>query len=119
MDSAFCVDELGDVNIAGGGDQLVGVVAGQGWDGGAAGGGGLGEEGDHVADGHLCGGLEVFAESHGDVLGGGLGAGPEEARGVGFGLVDDELEGSGELRFEGGNVYLAVALSCVAIASFE
>ena len=119
MDAALGVDELGDVYVAGCGDQLVGVVAGEGGEGGAAGGGWLGEEGDHVADGHLGGGLEVFAEAHGDVLGGGLGAGPEEARGVRFGLVDDELEGSGELGFEGGDVDLAVALSGVAVAGFE
>ena len=38
----------------------------------------LGEEGDHVADGDLgCFG-EIFVEAHGDVLGWGFGAGPEE-----------------------------------------
>ena len=119
MDAALGVDELGDVDVAGGGDELVGVIAGEGWEGWAAGGWGLGEEGDHVADGHLGGGLEVFAEAHGDVLGGGLGAGPDEARGVGFGLVDDELEGAGELGLEGGDVDLAVALSGVAVSGFE
>lgn len=33
--------------------------------------------------------------------------------------MDDELEGSGELGFEGGNVDLAVALGGVAVACFE
>ena len=119
VDAAFGVDELGYVDVAGGGDERVGVVAGEGGEGWAAGGGWLGEEGDHVADGHLGGVLEVFVEAHGDVLGGGLGAGPEKSRGVGFAFVDDELEGSGEQGFEGGDVDLAVALSCVAVAGFE
>ena len=33
--------------------------------------------------------------------------------------MDDELEGAGELGFEGGDVDFAVALSCVAVAGFE
>ena len=107
------------VNVAGGGDELVGVFAGEGWEGRAAGSWWLGEEGDHVAHGHLGGGLGVFAEAHGDELGGSLGEVPEEARGAGLGFVDDELEGSGELGLEGGDVDLAVALSGVTVSGFE
>ncbi len=116
MDTAFGINELGDVDIAGDGDEGVGVVAGEVGVVGDL----LGEEGDHVADGHLGGGFKVFAEAHGDVLSGGFGAGPEEAVGVvGLGFVDDELEGSGELGFEGGDVDFAVALACVAVADFK
>ena len=79
----------------------------------------LGEEGDHVADGHLGGGLEVGVEAHGDVVGGGFGAGPEELLARGFAFVDDELEGAGEEGFEGGDVDFAVALAGVAVAGFE
>jgi hypothetical protein len=75
VDAVVGVDELGDVDVAGGGDEGVGVVAGEVGVVGVL----LGEEGDHVADGHLGGGLEVGGEAHGDVGGGGFGAGPEEA----------------------------------------
>ena len=74
VDAALGIDELGDVDVAGDGDEGVGVVAGEVGVVGDL----LGEEGDHVADGHLGGGFEVFVEAHGDVLGGGFGAGPEE-----------------------------------------
>ena len=78
-----------------------------------------GEEGDHVADGHLGGGFEVGAEAHRDVLGGGFGAGPEELLARGFAFVQNELEGAGEEGFEGGDVDFAVALSGVAVAGFK
>ncbi len=51
MDATFGVDELGDVDVAGGGYEGVGVVAGEVRMVGEL----LGEEGDHVADGHLGG----------------------------------------------------------------
>ncbi len=81
----------------------------------------FGEEGDHVADGHLGGGFEVFVKAHGDVLGRGFGSGPDETVGLvcGLGFVDDELEGAGELGFEGGDVDFAVALVGVAVADFK
>ena len=53
VDAVVGVDELGDVDVAGGGDEGVGVVAGEVGVVGVL----LGEEGDHVADGHLGGGL--------------------------------------------------------------
>ena len=76
VDAALGVDELGDVDVAGGGDEGVGVVAASAR--GAWGGWLLREEGDHVADGHLGGGLEVGVEAHGDVLSRGFAAGPEK-----------------------------------------
>jgi hypothetical protein len=116
VDAALGVDELGDVYVAGGGDESVGFVAREMGVVGDL----LGEEGDHVADGHLGGGFEVFVEAHGDVLGGGFAAGPEEAVGVvEAAFVDDELKGAGELGFEGGDVDFAVALAGVAVADFE
>ena len=72
VDAAFGVDQLGDVDVAGGGNEGVGVVAGEVgvvWNL-------LGEEGDHVADSHLGGGFEVLVEAHGDVGGGGFASGP-------------------------------------------
>ena len=114
--AAFGINELGDIDVTGGGDEGVGVFAGEVGVVGVL----VGEEGDHVADGHLGGGLKVFAEAHGDVGGGGFGAGPEEAVGIVEGaLVEDELEGSGELGFEGGDVDLAVALASVSVADLE
>ncbi len=115
MDAVVGVDELGDVDVAGGGDEGVGVVAGEVWEVGVL----FGQEGDHVADGHLGGGFEVGVEAHGDVGGGGFGAGPEEAFLGGFAFVDDELECAGEEGFEGGDVDFAVALAGVAVAGFE
>ncbi len=117
VDAALGVDELGDVDVAGGGDEGVGVVAGEPGVVGNL----FGEEGDHVANGHLGGGFEVFVEAHGDVLGGGFAAGPEEMLSVvaWLGLVDYELEGAGELGFESGDVDFAVALAGVAVADFE
>jgi hypothetical protein len=117
VDTALGINELGDVDITGDGDESVGVVAGDVGVVGIL----LGEEGDHVPNGHLGSGFEVFIEAHGDVLGGGLGAGPEEAVGVAaFGrLVDDELEGSGELGFEGGDVDFAISLVGVAVSCFK
>jgi hypothetical protein len=116
------VDELGDVDVAGYGDEGVGVGAAEGGVGGAH--GGAGEEGDHVANGHLGGALEVLVEAHGDVGGGGDGARPfepvggrERVRCGGF--VEDELEGAGELGFERGDVDLAVSLVGVAVADLE
>jgi len=109
--TAFCINELGDIDVAGGGDEGVGVVAGDVGMIGVL----FGEKGDHVADGHLGGGFEIFVEAHGDVLGGGFGAGPEEM----FVLMNDELEGAGELGFEGGDVDFAVALTCMAVADLE
>ena len=93
MDAALGVDELGDVDVAGYGDQSVGVVASHAGKSGVR----LGEEDDHVANGHLGGGLEIFVEAHRDVLGRGFAAGPEEMLGVltWLGLMHDELEGSG------------------------
>lgn len=78
VDTALGINELGDVDITGNGDEGVGVVAGDVGVVGIL----FGEEGDHVADGHLGGGFEVFVEAHGDVLGGGFGTGPEETVGV-------------------------------------
>ena len=78
----------------------------------------LGEKGDHVADGDGGGLGEVLVEAHGDVVGRGFGARPEKW-GFPVLLVDDELEGAGELGFHGGDVDLAVALAGVAVASFE
>ncbi len=75
----------------------------------------VGEEGDHIADGHLGGGLEIFVEAHGDVLGGGFAAGPEE---MGI-FMDDELEGPGELGFERRDVDFAVALARMAVTDFK
>jgi hypothetical protein len=116
VDSALGVDELGDVDVAGGGDEGVSFVAGETGVVGDL----FGEEGDHVANGHLGGGFEVFVEAHGDVLGRGFAAGPEEAVGVGeASLVDDELEGAGELGFEGSDVDFAVALASMAVTDFE
>ena len=117
VDAALGIDELGDVDVAGYGDERVGVVAGEMGAVGVL----LGEEGDHVADGHFGGSFEVFVEAHGDILRGRFGAGPEEA--VGFvawlRLVHDELEGAGELGLHGGDVDLAVALAGVAVACLE
>ena len=80
----------------------------------------FGEKGDHVADGHLGSGFKVEVEAHGDVLRGGFAARPEEAMGVvEVAFVDDELEGSGELSFKGGDVDFAVALSGVAVADLK
>ena len=115
VDAVVGVDELGDVYVAGGGDEGVGVVAGEMGVVGVL----LAEEGDHVADGHLGGGFEVGGEAHGDVVGGGFGAGPEELLAGGFVFVDDELEGAGEEGFEGGDVDFAVALAGVAVAGFK
>ena len=115
VDSALGVDELGDVDVAGYGDEGVGIVAGEMGAGKL-----LGEEGDHVANGHLGGDLEVFVEAHGDVLGGGFGARPEEAvRIVEAAFMHDELEGSGELGFESGDVDLAVALVGVTVTGLK
>jgi len=75
----------------------------------------LGEEGDHIADSHLGGGLEVLIEAHRDVVGGGFTSGPEEM----LIFMDDELEGSGELGLHGGDVDLSVALAGVAVAYLE
>jgi hypothetical protein len=111
VDAAFGVDQLGDIDVAGGGDKGVGVVAGEMgvvWDL-------LREEGDHVADGHLGGGFEVLVEAHRDVGSGGFAAGPEEM----LIFMNDELEGAGELGFEGGDVDFAVALAGMAVAYFE
>ena len=74
VDTALGINELGDVDVAGGGDEGVGFIAGDVGMVGIL----LGEKGDHVADGHLGGGFEVFVETHGDVLRWGFGAGPEE-----------------------------------------
>jgi hypothetical protein len=116
VDAAVGVDELGDVDVAGYGDERVGVLAGDVRMIGIL----FGEEGDHVANGHLGGGFEVEVEAHGDVLSRGFGAGPEETVGiVEVAFVDDELEGSGELGFESGDVDFSVALSGVAVADFE
>ena len=68
VDAALGVDELGDVDVAGGGDEGVGVVAGEPGVAGNLVWNLFGEEGDHVADGHLGGGFEVFVEAHGDVV---------------------------------------------------
>ena len=95
VDAVVGVYELGDVYVAGGGDEGVGVVAGEVGVVGVL----FGEERDHVADGHLGGGFEVGGEAHGDVGGGGFGAGPEEALARGFAFVEDELEGAGEEGF--------------------
>jgi hypothetical protein len=115
MDSVIGINELRDVDVARGGDEGVGVVAGEVGVVGVL----FGEEGDHVADGHLGGGLEVGGETHRDVGGGGFGAGPEEALASGFALMNDELEGASEEGFEGGDVDFAVALAGVAVAGFE
>ena len=110
--------QLGDVHVASDGDERVGVGAGEGgvdWADLR-----VRQEGDHVADGHFGGGFEVFVEAHGDEVGGGFGAGPFEAVGIVVrGLVEDELEGAGELGLHGGDVDLAVALAGVAVADFE
>ena len=115
VDTALSINELGDVDVAGNGDEGVGVVAAHVREIGVL----CGEKGDHVTDGHLGGGFEVFVEAHGDVLGWSFGAGPEEAGVAGLGLVDDELEGAGELSFERGDVDFAVALIGVAVAYFK
>jgi len=115
VDAALGVDELGDVDVAGGGDEGVGVVSGEPGVAGNLVWNLFGEEGDHVADGHLGCGFEVLVEAHGDVLGGGFGSGPEKV----LIFVDYELEGAGELGFEGGDVDFAVALAGVAVADFE
>ncbi len=115
VDTIFGINELRDIDVAGGGDEGVGVVAGEVGVVGVL----LGEEGDHVADGHLGGGLEVFGEAHGDVFSGGLGAGPEELLFGGLAFEDGELEGAGEEGFEGGDVDFAVALAGVAVAGFK
>jgi hypothetical protein len=87
VDTTFGINELGDVDIAGNGDEGVGVVAGDVGVVGIL----LGEEGDHVADGHLGGGFEVLVEAHGDVLRGGFAARPEKM----LIFMHDELEGAG------------------------
>jgi hypothetical protein len=117
VDAALGINELGDVDVAGNGDEGVGIVAGDAGVVGVL----LGEEGDHIADGHLGGDFEVFIEAHGDVLGGGFGARPEETVGLvaGLSLMDDELECAGELGFHGGDVDFTVALAGVAVACFE
>jgi hypothetical protein len=115
VDTAFGINELGDVDVAGYGDKGVGVIAGEMGAGKL-----LGEEDDHVANGHLGRSLEVFVEAHGDVLGGGFGAGPDEAVGiVEAAFMHDELKGSGELGFEGCDVDFAVALVGVTVACFK
>jgi hypothetical protein len=114
--TALGINELGDVDVAGDRDEGVGVVAGHVREARIL----FGEEGDHVADGHLGGNFEVFVEAHGDVVGGGFAAGPEEALGViGLRFVNDELKGAGELGFESGDVDFAVALAGMAVACFE
>lgn len=77
MDTAFGINELGDIDVAGDGDERIGVFPGE-----------MGtrklfrEEDDHVANCHLGGRLEIFVEAHGDVLGRGLGTGPDKAVGI-------------------------------------
>ena len=117
VDTALGINELGNVDVAGNRDEGVGVVAGYVREVGIL----FGEEGDHVADGYLGGGFEVFVEAHGDVVSGGFAAGPDEAVGCvgGLGFVHDELEGAGELGFERGDVDFAVALIGVAVSCFE
>ena len=115
VDTIIGINELRDVDVAGGGDEGVGVVAGEMGVIGIL----FGQEGDHVADGHLGGGLEILGEAHGDVVGGGFGTGPEEVFFGGFAFEDGELEGAGEEGFEGGDVDFAVALSGVAVAGFK
>ena len=74
MNPFVSINKLSDVDIAGDGDEGVGVFAGEA---------GMvrhlfGEEGDHVSDGDFgCLG-KVFVEAHGDVVSGCFGAGPEE-----------------------------------------
>ena len=111
MDTALGINELCDIDVTGNRDKGVGVIAGEVGVVRIL----LGEEGDHVADGHLGGDFEVFVEAHGDVLGGGFGAGPEEM----LVLMHDELEGTGELGFEGGDVDFAIALAGVTVADFK
>ena len=117
VDTALGINELGDVYVAGNGDEGVGIVAGDVGVVGIL----LGEEGDHVTDGHFSGDFEIFVEAHGDVLSRGFCAGPEEALGVltWRGFVDDELECAGELGLQGGDVNFAVALSGVPVANLE
>ena len=114
VDAAVGVDELGDVHIAGDGDERVGVVPREMGEVGIL----LGQERDHVADRHLGGSLQVLAEAHGDVSGRCLGAGPQQPVG-GIALVDDELEGARQKGLEGGDVDLTVALACVTVPGFE
>jgi hypothetical protein len=116
MDTALGINKLGNVDVAGNRDEGVGIVAGDVGVIGIL----LGEEGDHVADGHLSSGLEVQIESHRDVLSWSLGTGPDKTvRIVEVALVDDELEGAGELGFEGGDVDFAVALTSVTVTDFK
>ena len=111
MDTALGINELGDVDVAGGGDEGVGFIAGDVGMVGIL----LGEKGDHVADSHLGGGFEVLVETHGDILRWGFAAGPKEM----LILVNDELERASELSFKSGDVDFAVALSGVAVPDFE
>ena len=116
VDTALGINKLGDVDVAGNGDEGVGIVAGDMGVVGIL----LGEEGDHVADGHLSGGLEVQIESHCDVLSRSFSSGPDKTvRIVEVTFVDDELEGAGELGFQSGDVDFAVALTGVTVTDFK
>ena len=64
----FAVDELRDIYIDGDAGERIGFVAGEVLF--------RYEEVDHVADGHLGCGLQVFVEAHGDVSRWGFGARP-------------------------------------------
>ena len=116
VDTALGINKLGDVDVAGNGDQGVGIVAGDVGVVRIL----LGQEGDHVADSHLSGGLEIQVESHCDVLSRSFSTGPDKTvRIVEIAFVDDELEGAGELGFEGRDVDFAVALTGVTVADFK
>jgi hypothetical protein len=116
MDTALGINELGDVNVAGNGDQGIRILPGDVGMVGIL----LGEEGNHIADGHLGGSFEIEVKSHADVLRGSFRAGPDEAvRIVEVAFMNDELEGSGELSFKRSDIDFPVALTGVAVAYFK
>jgi hypothetical protein len=73
------------------------------------------QEIDHVAHGMLRGFLQIFAETHGNIVFGRLGARPQEPAV----LMHDEAKGSGEIGFQRGDVHLAIALAGMSVAGFE
>ena len=115
MDALVAVDELGDVDVAGDRDEGVGLLARHARMVSHL----LGEERNHVAHGNHGSAGEVLIEAHGDVVCRCLSARPEQRAFSGTLLMNEELEGAGQLRLHGGDVDLAVALAGVAVAGFE
>src|SRR6202040_823510 len=104
MHALGAVDHLGHVEVHGSRAQHVGVVARQ-----ALGGG---DEIDHLADRDLGGLVEVLVETHGHVVGGGLGARPAGVHA----LVEHHLDFALERACNRRHAASAIALGVVAVA---